>query len=338
MFTRSFRYPDGVLPNLLGLTYAILGWAGGVALLALAPGAWKIAGVLLTAHALIISAYYLHEFAHQAIFAAADTNARWGTVMIWLNGACYADFAELRNKHMRHHVDRADVLTYDYKALLKRRPLLRRVVVALEWAYVPAVELIMHGYVIALPFMAPERHHRRAHVATVTLVRLGGFALLGWLSPVGLLGYAIAYLIMLHTLRFADAYQHTYDAFAVLEGGDIPADKVRDRAYEQRHTYSNVVLARAPLANLLLLNFTYHNAHHERPIEPWYRLPALHDKLFAANYPQVLPMGTLLAAYHRYRVRRLIADDYGEVVETPDGRLFPGGFYGAVGVSFLTAV
>jgi hypothetical protein len=79
-------------------------------------------------------------------------------------------------------------------------------------------------------------------------------------------------------------------------------------------------------------------AHHERPIEPWHRLPALHDRLFPGDYAQVLPMGTLVAAYHRYRVLRLISDDYGEVVETPDGRLHPGGFYGAVGVSFLTAV
>jgi fatty acid desaturase len=338
MFSRSFRYPDGVVPNVLGFAYALLGWAAGVAVLAFAPGAWKIAGVLLTAHALIISAYFVHEFAHLSIFQSAETNARWGTIMIWLNGACYADFADLRNKHMRHHVDRADVLTYDYKALLQRRPLLRRVVVALEWAYVPAVELIMHGYVIALPFMAPAKAHRRAHVVLVALVRVAGFALLGWISPLGLLGYALAYLIMLHALRFADAYQHTYDAFAILQGGDIPADKVRDRAYEQRHTYSNVVLARHPLANLLLLNFTYHNAHHERPIEPWHRLPALHARLFPESYAQVLPMGTLLAAYHRYRVRRLISDDYGAVVETPDGRLDPNGFYGAVGVSFLTAV
>jgi len=303
MFTRRFRYSDGVVPNLLGLGYAIGGWACGVALLALAPGAWKIAGVLLTAHALIISAYFVHEFAHLAVFKSAEDNARWGTLMIWLNGACYAEFADLRNKHMRHHVDRADVLTYDYKALLQRNPLLRKAVVALEWAYVPAVELIMHGYVIALPFLAESRRERRGHVLTVGLVRVAGFALLGWFSLAGLAGYAVAYLIMLHALRFADAYQHTYDAFAVLQGGDIPADKVRDRAYEQRHTYSNVVLARHPLANLLLLNFPYHNAHHERPIEPWHRLPELHARLFPASYAQVLPMGTLLAAYHRYRQR-----------------------------------
>jgi len=336
--TRYFRYSDGVLPNMLGFAYTFLGWAGGVALLAFAPGAWKILGVLLTGHALVISAYYVHEFAHLAVFQSAQDNARWGTLMTWMNGACYARFADLRNKHMRHHVDRADVLTYDYKALLRRRPLLRRAVVALEWAYVPAVELIMHGYVIALPFIEPAKRDRRLRVVAVTAVRAGGFALLGWLSPVGLAGYALAYLGMLHVLRFADAYQHTYDAFAVLQGGEIPEDKLRDRAYEQRHTYSNVVLASHPLANLLLLNFPYHNAHHERPIEPWHRLPTLHARLFPPDYAQVLPMPSLLAAYHRYRVRRLVSDGYGDVVETGDGRLDANGFYGAVGVSFLTAV
>lgn len=338
MWARSFRYPDGVLPNVLAIAYTLLGWAAGVAILALAPGLWKLAGILLTAHALIISAYFVHEFAHQSIFNDQDVNARWGTLMSWLNGACYADFADLRTKHMRHHVDRADVVTYDYKALLKRHPVLQATVLALEWAYVPAVEFIMHGYVMVLPFIEPAKYYRRLHVAWVCAVRLLAFAVLGWLSPAGLAGYLVAYLLMLHALRFADAYQHTYDAFAVLQGGDIPDDKVRDRAYEQRNTYSNVVLSRHPLANLLLLNFSYHNAHHARPIEPWHRLPALHARLYAEDYPQVLPMGGLLAAYHRYRVRRLVADDYGDVVEMPNGQLDPNGFYGAVGVSFLTAV
>jgi fatty acid desaturase len=338
MLTRYFRYPDGVLPNLLGLGYAVAGWLIGVALLAFAPGGWKLAGVLLAGHALVISAYYVHEFAHGAVFRTPEANTRWGTLMTWINGACYADFAELRNKHMRHHVDRADVLTYDYKALLRRRPALRHAVLALEWAYVPAVELLMHGYVMALPFLAPEKRSRRGRLVAVAAIRVAAFGTLGWVSPAGLAGYAIAYLIMLQVLRFTDAYQHTYDAFAILQGGSIPADKVRDRAYEQRNTYSNVVLSGHPAANLLLLNFPYHNAHHERPVEPWHRLPALHARLFPGEYAQVLPMGSLLAAYHRYRVRRLVSNDYGDVVETPDGRLDAGGFYGAVGVSFLTAV
>jgi fatty acid desaturase len=335
---RVFRYSDGVIPNILGFAYTFGGWLGGIAILALVPGPWKIAGAVLTFHALVISAYYVHEFAHHAVFVSPQTNDRWGALMSWINGACYARFADLRNKHVRHHVDRADVLTYDYKALLRRRPALRRAVIALEWAYIPAVELIMHGYVMALPFIAPAHRNRRPRVIFVTGVRLLAFAALGWASPAGLLGYALAYLGMLHVLRFTDAYQHTYDAFAVLQGGEIPADKLRDRAYEQRHTYSNVVLRGNRLADLLILNFSYHNAHHERPIEPWHRLPTLHERLFPADYAQVLPMASLLAGYHRYRVRRLVSADYGEVRETADGRMDPSGFFGAVGVSFLTAV
>jgi fatty acid desaturase len=333
-----FRYPDGLLPNALAISYTLFGWCGGVAMLAAAPGAWKMVGGVLTAHTLIFAAYFIHEFAHQSIFLDPADNRRWGSLMSWLTGSCYANFEDLRHKHMRHHVDRADVLTYDYKAWLVRHPGLRRLVVVLEWAYVPAVEFIMHGYVMLLPFVAEGRSHRRGYVLGVFVVRAAAFALLGAFSPAGLVGYALAWMVMLHVLRFVDAYQHTYDAFAVLQGGEIPEDKVRDRAYEQRNTYSNVVFADWPLANLVVLNFTYHNAHHARPIEPWYRLPALHDSLFAVDDRQVLAWSRLASAYHRYRVRRLVADDYGDVVETADGRLDPGGFFGAVGVSFLTAV
>jgi len=89
-----------------------------------------------------------------------------------------------------------------------------------------------------------------------------------------------------------------------------------------------------PLLNLLLLNFSYHNAHHERPIEPWYRLPQLHEKLFADAYPQVLPMRSLFAAHHRHRVKRILSDDYGDVPEMPSGKLDPSAFYGAVACHF----
>ena len=339
MSTQKFRYADGVLPNVLALSYTFLAYLGGILLLALAPLAWQIVGTLLVAHALILSSYFFHEFAHNSIFKSADDNIRWGTLMTWINGSCYATFYDLRRKHVRHHADRADVITFDFKKfLLNSPPMVRRLVLAMEWAYIPAVELIMHGYVMLLPFLEAEKKQNRARVLAIFAVRTAAFAAFGWISPVGLLGYAIAYMIMLHVLRFADAYQHTYDAFAILEGGDIPEDKVRDRTYEQRNTYTNLVSVAHPALNLLLLNFSYHNAHHERPIEPWYHLPQLHEKLFSTHYQQVLPMSTLLAAHHRYRVKRILSDDYGDVPETSVGHLDPSAFYGAVGVSFLTAV
>ena len=339
MLSQKFRYADGVLPNVIALSYTLGAYSGGILLLALTELPGQILGTLLVAHGLILSSYFFHEFAHNAIFKAAEDNARWGTLMTWINGSCYATFNDLRRKHVRHHVDRADVITFDFKAFLLKSPAwLRRLVLMLEWAYIPAVELIMHGYVMILPFIAAEKKQNRGRVLSIIAVRALALTALGWVSPAGLLGYAIAYLIMLHVLRFADAYQHTYDAFAILQGGSVPDDKVRDHTYEQRNTYSNLVSVAHPALNLLLLNFSYHNAHHERPIEPWYRLPQLHEKLFAAEYQQVLPMTTLLAAHHRYRVKRILSSDYGDVPEISAGHLDPSAFYGAVGVSFLTAV
>ena len=87
--------------------------------------------------------------------------------------------------------------------------------------------------------------------------------------------------------------------------------------------------------NLLVLNFPYHNAHHERAGESWYRLPALHRSLFAERDPQVITCRELLASYHRHRVARVLSDGYGSV--GPQGSR-ASSFIGAVGVSFLTAV
>jgi fatty acid desaturase len=333
---KIFRSPTGVRPNTLALAYTLIGYPAGVWLMTVRPWWLNLIGLLLTAHTLVYAAYYIHEFAHQSIFRSPRANNRWGAVMTWITGSCYATFDALRRKHMRHHLDRADVVTLDYKALLERSPgWVRRLVLALEWAYVPAVELIMHGYVMLLPLLKADRAKERPRLIAIIAVRVAAFVLLGWYSPKALALYAVAYGIMLHVLRFADAFQHTYDAFAVLEGGDIPDDKVRDRDYEQANTYSNLASLSHPALNLLLLNFPYHNAHHERPIVPWHELPKLHEQLFPADYRQVIPMPELLKGYHRDRLRRILSDDYGEVGDGP-GKADR--FLGAVGVSFLTAV
>lgn len=338
MLANYFRYPDGVTPNVLVLAYMLIGYPLGIALLC-APSPWVavLLGVPLVAHTLIISAYLFHEFAHQSIFKSRELNERWGILTTWITGACYADFQHLRRKHMRHHVDRADVITFDFKAFLKASPVwFRKLVLLLEWAYVPAVELIMHSYVMVLPFIKAERYKERGRLLAILALRVTAFALLAWVSKLALLLYGVSYMIMLTVLRFTDAYQHTYDAFAILEGGAIPQDKVRDRDYEQHNTYSNVVSVAHPVFNLLLLNFSYHNAHHEKPAAPWYQLPKLHAELFPPEHVQTIPMRTLLANFHRYRVSRILADDYGSV--EGNGPDKAANFKGAVGVSFLTAV
>jgi fatty acid desaturase len=298
-----FRYRHGAVPNVLALAYTLGGYIAGVWLLFATGWVLPLIGVLLTAHTLTLSAYFVHEFAHQSVFRSPQANQRWGTFMSWINGSCYAPFAALRRKHMRHHLDRADVLTFDFKKFLRASPSwFQRLVIVLEWAYVPAVELIMHAYVVVLPFAKATRKSERPRELAIVVTRVALFGLLGWISLQALVLYAVSYMIMLHALRFTDAYQHTYDAFAVLEEGEIPADKLRDRDYEQTNTYSNLVSLAHPWLNLLLLNFSYHNAHHERPIEPWHELPRLHAELFPPHYIQLIPMSELLKGYHRDRI------------------------------------
>ncbi len=335
--SKVFRHADGAWPNTLALSFVLLGWPAGVFMLGQASVVLNVLGVAVVAQSLIWSAYFIHEFAHQAIFSSPQANERWGVLMSWLNGSCYASFDDLRRKHMRHHVERADVVTFDHQAFLRARPLVCKLVLALEWLHVPAVEFIMRGFVVALPFMSEHKKAARGRVLAVAAVRLSAWALLGWWSLKALGLYLLAYLLFVHVLRFADCFQHTYDAYPILGDAPIPDDKLRDRAYEQANTYSDVVGLDAKWLNLVWLNFGFHNAHHELPVAPWYQLPALHRQLYADDYPQVVTVGELLRAYHRHRVRRVLAKDYGEV--QPRGvPQRADGFVGAVGVSFLTAV
>ena len=335
----EFKTTESILPNSLAFSFAVFGYALGVFMLF--SGYWfiNVVGVLLTAQALIISAYLLHEFSHWSIFKTPEMNRKWGVVMSWMNGSCYSTFEEIRSKHMHHHVDRADVLTFNVQHLMRDMPnWARNVIKTLEWMYIPALEILMHFLVIILPFTKPEWHHKRLRLLAIILVRAPLFALMAFISLKTWLLYLLAYGIMLTALRFADAFQHTYDVFLNDElkrmGGKINDGKLRDRAYEQANTFSNLTSLRYPWLNLIFLNFPYHNAHHEKPVAPWFQLPQLHQQLYGdSTLLPVIPMSKLLLAYHRHRVKRLQSDDYGVLTQKSADA-----FIGAAGVSFLTAL
>lgn len=330
-----FRHANGLLPSLLPVTYTFVGWPIGVWLLTRPELALNMTGVLLVAHTLVYSGYLIHECAHNAMFVSPNTNDRLGMALTWLNGACLASYAGLKEKHLRHHADRLDVVTFDYRAVLDRSPRwVVRGVLALEWAYVPAVELLMRGLMIAAPFVDGTPRSRTRLIA-ILAVRVALFAGLALISVKALVLYALAYLIFLSAMRFLDAFQHTYDVFPTRSLERAPAELRRDRQYEYENTYSNLVSVGHPWLNILVLNFPYHNAHHTKPVAPWYQLPALHRSLYGEADRQVMPCRSLLASYHKHRVARVLAKDYGEVSGDGDRA---GGFIGAVGVSFLTAV
>ena len=327
-----WREREGALPNALAIGYAALGHVAGLALL-VADSWWlRVPGVLLTAHTMVIAAYLIHEAAHYTLFRSPVHNRRVGELMGWICGAAYCGFERIRHMHIRHHRDRADVTVFDYKAPLRCHPALLRLVQALEWAYVPAVELIMHFQLVARPFTRASERHRRPRVLLVGATRLALFALLASLSAPALLLYGLAYWLLLTTLNFFDAFHHTFEQYFTVENDPVPMNG-RDRDYEQANTYSNVVSVRHPWLNLLTLNFGYHNAHHERAAVPWYRLPALHAELFGGSPRELMPLSELLRTFHRNRVRRVFDHDYGAV---GDGERRADGFVGAHGVSFLT--
>ena len=340
---KYFRDSGGLKANIFVFTFTLVGYALGLASLFYANLWLNAFGVLLTAQTLVISAYLLHEFSHHSIFKSPALNQKWGTLMMWINGSCFATFKEIRNKHMRHHVDRADVISFDFRAFFARLPAsLKAIITFCEWAYIPAAEIMMHSMVIVLPFTTPSHAHKRKRVLLILLIRAAVFGAIAYVSIKALLLYMLAYGIMLTMLRFTDAYQHTYDAFVLQDSGKkgeaLPMDgKLRDAVYEQANTYSNLTSIQTPWLNLFFLNFAYHNAHHEKPIAAWYQLPALHEKLYGkpSNNQPVVPMLQLLKSYRKHRLTRLTSDDYGVLEYKPGGAE---GFIGAVGVSFLTAV
>jgi fatty acid desaturase len=237
---------------------------------------------------------------------------------------------------MRHHIVNADPVAFDYRGLLKRKLWLERLVFALEWAYIPAVEMLMHAMLLLAPFYFPEKSAQRSRLLGVIAVRGALLLLLLWWSPRAVLGYAMAYLLLLTVLRFMDAFQHNYELSLDLENPNAVFPHKGDRHYEQGNTYSNLISQRWPWLNLLVLNFCYHNAHHEKPTLAWHRLPELHRQMCAGSAQQLtIGFAQQLRSYHRNRLVRIYSDNYGntEVRQA----LADGTAVGANGLNFLTA-
>lgn len=329
-----YRDRETAFANTLVLGWTCAGWLGSFALMGAHSPVLNVAGVLLCAHTMVLAAYLIHEAAHQTLFAAHWANRCAGETMNFIGGSAYASFERIRHMHIRHHLDRADLTCFDFKGLMRRRPAVRWSLQILEWAYVPATEVLMHGQVIARPFVVASQRPHLPRVAAMLIVRLGLLALLAWWSWKTLLLYAVAAAVQLHVLNFFDAFHHTFEQYFVAADEPVPTAG-RDRHYEHANTYSNVISRRHPWLNLLTLNFGYHNAHHHRASVPWYRLPALHRDLYGEEGGGILPLAELLRTWHRNRVRRVLSDDYG--APSP-GRGGADGFVGAHGVSFLTVV
>ncbi|PTR16200.1 fatty acid desaturase [Nitrosospira sp. Nsp2] len=353
-----FRYKGSLIPSISALLYCHLAYFGGAALvLSLNPVLMGIGTVGLT-HGMVIAAYLIHDCAHNALFKSPHHNALIGSQLNWLTGGCYGTYADLRAQHMRHHVDHADIIGFDYRPYLVRHPVQLRIVKALEWLYVPAVEIIMHGALVIAPFIVEEKKNQRLRTAMVITVRFSLLAVLFLYSAAAYACYLFAHVLFLTILRFMDALQHNYEI--VLPSGEGGAGheglegreefgapgRRGDRAYEHAHTFSNPVSVARPWLNLVTLNFGYHNAHHARPTAPWHALPALHNELYGGVSGEqrgneavfVIPFLKQLSSFHSGRVARILGDDCETKGNRFAQRLEHGRAVGATGMSFLTPV
>lgn len=326
---QTYIHRDKPIWNSLAIAYTGICYVGGIALL-LQPNGWLNGlGVFSLTHSLVLSAYLAHECMHGAIFASMKANAIAGGLILWLNGACYTPFHDLARLHIAHHVNRVDFCRFDLGGYLDSLPhLIRNSLLALEWLYFPALAFLLRIRSIFAPFWVAERKNDRGRVTLILIVRLAMFALLAFLSPKALLLYFLSYIGMITILRFMDAFQHTYEVFPL--GAVLPD---RDRAHEQTNTFSNVISQRYWWLNLLLLNFGYHNAHHEVMKCPWHSLHELDRALFSDPASHVITLPELLANYHKFRITR-IASGQGSAVDQFGNRSLEA-FYGGIEVSFL---
>ena len=294
------------------LLYAVVGYVLGIAGLFHASWVVNFGATLLLAHAMTISAYLIHECGHQLVFGRARHNALLGRFLSWLCGAAYGTYEDMRYKHFRHHVDNDDVVWFEYEEFFERHPNTLRATRFLEWLYIPAHDLIMHFIMMFTSFIIPERRDQRRRNVFVLIVRGGVFLAVLVLFPKAALLYVVAYLLMMHVLRFMDALQHDYPYNPTLFAYAEPPHK-GDSDWEQEHTFSVPLSLRYAKLNWLTLNFGYHNAHHADMNVPWYRLPALHQEMTRGDPERVIPLSSQLKLYHRNRVLRVCnpqPDDY----------------------------
>ena len=318
----AFREPQGAVYHGAAVAYSVLAWLFGLAGLFHDNLIFNAGATLLLAHGMIIAAYMVHECGHNTVFRRVRHNEQLGSALTWICGASYGTFADIRYKHMRHHVDNDDVVWFDYEKFFLEHPLALRVTRVLEWFYIPAHDLLMHGIMVFTSFVIPQRRNQRRRNVAVVLVRGGVFAALLFFYPKVAILYCIAYIVMVQVLRFTDSLQHDYP-YRLNLYTDERSPHRGDKQWEQEHTFSVPLSLRHDWLNWLTLNFGYHNAHHANPTTPWYRLPELHRSLFGDGPEVVIPLSRQLTIFHRGRVKRIIKwDDNAVDAKTPTGSEF----------------
>jgi fatty acid desaturase len=326
----SYIHQQKPLWNAAALFYTIGSYYGGVFLLCAKAFSLNVLGVVFVTHALVLSAYLAHDLMHGTFFSSIKTNHRWGALMQWLHGTSYARFQDLAQSHIDHHMKGVDLYLFDRIAFINSLPApVKSLIAALEWLYFPALFLIRQVAGVALIYQQGT-YTDKFRVIAVLVVRIAMFAALGWFSLKGLLLYSLAYIGAVQIISILDCLQHTYELYAY--DAVIPKKSL---AYEQSHTFSTPISRRYPWLNLILLNFSYHNAHHAAMKCPWYNLPQLDAAIRQEQTTYHIGLPQVLANYHRFRIQRLFDANEGCISVDAQGNLSFERFYGVMGGTSL---
>jgi fatty acid desaturase len=339
---KAFHEPAGIFFHGAALAYGVGGYALGLYGLFSGNG-WVNAGAtLLLGHAMAICAYMIHECGHNTVFRSNEANARLGRFLNWICGSSYGTFEDIRYKHFRHHMDNDDSVWFMCEEFFERHPRLVGWVKLLEWFYIPAHDLVMHFITMFTAFIIPRRRDQMVRNLVVIAVRGAVFFAVLLYQPRAAMLYLVAYMIMMHILRVKDSVQHDYGSNPTLFEEDAPS-RFGGRKTEQAHTFSNPECLKYDWPNYVTLCFGYHNAHHQRPTVPWYRLPAYHREQFGTDPGLAIPFFTQLRMYHAYRVNRVMQSG-GPLDDLPEAwereylrRARAGQVYGGNAVSFLNS-
>ena len=326
----TYIHQQKPLWNAGALLYTIGGYYGGIYLLYSENLGLNTLGIFLVTHTLVLSAYLAHEFMHGTIFSSMKTNHRWGAIMQWLHGTSYARFQELSQGHIDHHIKGVDLYIFDRIAFIHSLSTpLKALIAGLERLYFPVLFLIRQAVGVSLIYQQGNQC-TKIRVIAVLLLRIAMFAVLGWLSLKGLLLYCFAYIGAVQIILIMDCLQHTYELYPY--GAEIPRKSLAD---EQTHTFSTPISRRYPWLNLLLLNFSYHNAHHAAMKCPWYNLPELDAAIKQQQTVHYIGLLQVLANYHHFRIQRLFDANEGSTSVDAQGNLNPDQFYGVIGGTSL---
>lgn len=342
VLTKAFHEPQGLLYHGGAVIYGVGGYVLG--LWGLFSDNWLVnsGATLLLAHAMTISAYMIHECGHNTVLRSNQANVLLGRFLNWICGTCYGTFEDIRYKHFRHHMDNDDAVWFMCEEFFERHPRLVEIIRFCEWFYIPAHDIVMHFITVFTAYIIPQRRDQMLRNTVVILVRGGTFFTALYFFPRAALLYLVAYMVMMHILRFKDGVQHDYGSNKTLFVEDSPS-RFGGRKSEQAHTFSNPECLKYDWPNWFTLCFGFHNAHHRRPTVPWYRLPAYYREQFGVDPEQVIPFLTQLQMYHKYRVAR-VTHSGGDLDDLPEPmeeeylrRARAGQIYGGNAVSFLNS-